>query len=62
MTDLARIQEMVDLCCELLKNARNDRGRESLVRQLSYYLGRKRELERIAQVTNNLCTGYPQDK
>jgi hypothetical protein len=45
MTELARIQGMIDLCCELLKNARTDKGRSSLVKQLSYYLKRKKELE-----------------
>lgn len=42
--ELQRVQGMVDLSADLLKDAKTPRGRESLVRQLSYYLKRKREI------------------
>jgi hypothetical protein len=42
--ELQRVQGMVDLSADLLKEAKTPRGRESLVQQLTYYLKLKREL------------------
>jgi hypothetical protein len=58
---LPELQSLINHDCEILKIAEG-KQRERTLQRLSGYLRMKREWERIAQVTNNLCTGYPQDK
>jgi hypothetical protein len=55
--ELDRIQGMIDLSADLLKDAKRPRQREVLVRQLSYYLRRKRELE-----FNQACPPRPRSQ
>jgi hypothetical protein len=46
--EMERIQGMVNLAADLLRDAMSEKQRECLRRQLSYYLRRKRELEAAA--------------